>query len=351
MSTRSLRQLQRLLSRSTLSTCPSAAPIVKTAPIASRIRSISEQIKPFSTTKMQSAQNNPDFKLDKLFDVKDRVVVITGGGSGIGLMATQAFAVNGAKVYIIGRTKEKLETVANEYSKGISGQIIPIQGDISKKDEIARLYEEIKKREKCVCVLVNNAGISSNTLQTEASSAEEMKKNLFDNSDANFEDWVDTYRTNVPQCYFMTTAFLPLLQASSDHHHGYSGCVINVCSISGIVKTAQHHFAYNSSKAAVIHLTKMLGWEIANNGLKIRVNSLAPGVFPSEMTAGGESGDNQKSEIPKENFDCKVPANRPGRDVDMAQGMVYLAANQYVNGQTIVIDGGYVLKTGSASSG
>ncbi|PSK59254.1 Rhamnolipids biosynthesis 3-oxoacyl [Elsinoe australis] len=297
---------------------------------------------------MQSAQNNPEFQLDKLFNVKDRVVVVTGGGSGIGLMATQAFAVNGAKVYIIGRTLEKLGTVAKEYSKGISGQIIPLQGDISKKDDIARLYEEIKKREKCVCVLVNNAGISSNTLQTEAKSAEEMKSNLFDNKDSNVEDWVDTYRTNVPQCYFMTTAFLPLLQASSDHQYGYSGCVINVCSISGIVKTAQHHFAYNASKAAVIHLTKMLSWEIANNGLKIRVNSIAPGVFPSEMTAGGESGDNQKSEIPKENFEGKVPANRPGNDRDMAQGMVFVAANQYLNGQTIVIDGGYVIKAGSA---
>lgn len=56
---------------------------------------------------------------------------------------------------------------------------------------------------------------------------------------------------------------------------------------------------YNASKAAVIHLTKMLGFEIANNGLKVRVNSIAPGVFPSEMTTS-ESGDNQKSEIPKE---------------------------------------------------
>ncbi|KAF2156986.1 NAD(P)-binding protein [Myriangium duriaei CBS 260.36] len=296
---------------------------------------------------ISSPNNNNDFKLDNLFDVKDRVVVITGGGSGIGLMATQAFAVNGAKVYIIGRTLEKLETVAKTYGKDVPGQIIPLQGDISDKKDIARLYEEIKKREKCVCVLINNAGISSNTLQTEAKSAEEMKANLFDNEDSNIEDWVDTYRTNVPQCFFMTTAFLPLLRASTEHHKGYSGCVINVCSISGIVKTAQHHFAYNASKAAVIHLTKMLGWEIANNGLKIRVNSIAPGVFPSEMTSD-TTHDNQKSEIPKEKFEGKVPADRPGNDKDMAQGMLFVTANQYINGQTIVIDGGYVLKAGSA---
>lgn len=91
----------------------------------------------------------------------------------------------------------------------------------------------------------------------------------------------------------------------------------------------------------------MLGWEIAKNGLKIRVNSIAPGVFPSEMTAG-ESGEDQKSEIPKEKFEGKVPADRPGNDRDMGNGMLFVASNQYVNGQTIVIDGGYVLKYGSA---
>ena len=82
----------------------------------------------------------------------------------------------------------------------------------------------------------------------------------------------------------MTMAFLPLLQAASEHQHGFSGTVINMCSISGIVKTAQHHFAYNASKAAVIHLTKMLGFEIGNNGLKVRVNSIAPGMYSIAST-------------------------------------------------------------------
>lgn len=77
-----------------------------------------------------------------------------------------------------------------------------------------------------------------------------MKESLFDNKDSTIEDWVDTYKTNVPQIFFMTTAFLPLLNKATEHQHGYSGCVINICSISGIVKTAQHHFAYNASKAA-----------------------------------------------------------------------------------------------------
>lgn len=68
---------------------------------------------------MSSPTNNDQFKASNLFDVKGRVVVVSGGGSGIGLMATQAFAVNGAKVYIIGRTLEKLQTVAETYGKDV----------------------------------------------------------------------------------------------------------------------------------------------------------------------------------------------------------------------------------------
>jgi len=194
-------------------------------------------------------------------------------------MATQALAVNGAKVYVVGRTEEKLERVAETYGKNAPGQIIPITCDITKKEEIASLYDQIAQKEKCVCILVNNAGISGKTFQTEASSADEMKQNMFDHGDATFQDWADVYQTNVTSCYFMMTAFLPLLQKSTEHQHGYSGTIINICSISGQVKTMQHHAQYNASKAALIHLNRMMANEIAQNGLKIRVNSIAPGEF------------------------------------------------------------------------
>lgn len=105
-------------------------------------------------------------------------------------------------MYIIGRTLEKLQTVAETYGKNVAGQIIPLQGDISKKDDIARMYEEIKSKEKCVCILINNAGISSNTVQTEASSADEMRKNCFEDEKNSFDDWVDTYRTNGEDHFF-----------------------------------------------------------------------------------------------------------------------------------------------------
>jgi len=291
------------------------------------------------------SNTNSNFLLSEVFNVKGRVALVTGGGSGIGLMATQALAVNGAKVYIVGRTEEKLENVIKSHGENIAGEIIPITADITSKNEIAKLVKEIESKEGHLSILINNAGIAGNTQQTEAKTAEEMKKNLFDDDSSTFDDWTNTYRTNVPQLFFMTTAFLPLLQKATEREHGYSSTVINISSISGIVQSSQHHFGYNASKAAAIHLTKMLASEIASNGLKIRINSIAPGVFPSEMTAG-ESGEDQKSHIEKEKYE-KVPAKRPGKDQDMAGAVLFVATNQYLNGQTVAVDGGYILHAGA----
>jgi NAD(P)-dependent dehydrogenase (short-subunit alcohol dehydrogenase family) len=90
---------------------------------------------------------------------------------------------------------------------------------------------------------------------------------------------------------------------------------------------------------------QMLSFEIANNGLKIRVNSIAPGVFPSEMAAG-DSDDKQKSSIPKEQFEGKIPAGRPGKDTEIGSAALFIVTNQYLNGQTIPVDGGYIIAHG-----
>jgi len=233
-----------------------------------------------------------DFKLEEVFNVKGKVALVTGttstlncfafqklinlvgGGSGIGLMVTQALAVNGAKVYIVGRTEDKLDRVAKTYGKDMSGQIIPIVADVSNKVGIVKLVAQVEDREKHLHVLINNAGISEKTFQTEASTSLGMKNNLFDHGEAKFEYWLNEYRTNVAGAYFMTMAFLPLLQRAAEQDHGYSSAVINISSVSGMVKTAQHYFSYNPNKAAAIHLTRMMANEIVANVLKIRVNSI-----------------------------------------------------------------------------
>ncbi|EWZ39014.1 gluconate 5-dehydrogenase [Fusarium oxysporum f. sp. radicis-lycopersici 26381] len=350
------RQFLRLGSRSFLA--PSlrlTTPFVRSSCITTSnqlrtFQSSSRKDLQYTTTKMSGTQpasggEHRDFSRDALFDLSGKVALVTGGGSGIGLMATQALAVNGAKVYITGRTKEKLDTVVEKYGKNIAGEIIPIQADVGNKEGIQKLYEEYSSRENCLCILVNNAGISSNSFQVEADSAQEMKENLFDNKDATFEDWNSTYNTNVTGLYFTTAAFLPLLQKSSEKHQGWSSTVINISSISGLIQKSQHHFAYNASKGAAVHLTRMLAAEIVSNKLKIRVNGIAPGVFPSEMTTDG-SDEAQKSFIPKEKYAEKVPAGRAGKDQDMAATVLFFATNQYLVGQTVAVDGGYTIAAG-----
>jgi NAD(P)-dependent dehydrogenase (short-subunit alcohol dehydrogenase family) len=142
----------------------------------------------------------------------------------------------------------------------------------------------------------------------------------------------------------MTTAFLPLLQKSTELHHGWSGTVINITSIAGLLRTSAGHFTYGVSKSALIHLNKLLSVEIAQAGLKIRVNNIAPGLFPSEMTTEGSGGD-QKSQIPKEEKE-ELPSGRPGHDRDMAAAVLFCAGCQYLNGQTIPVDGGKLIQVG-----
>lgn len=79
----------------------------------------------------------------------------------------------------------------------------------------------------------------------------------------------------------MATAFVPLLQKGTERTKGWSSTIINISSISGIIRVTQGHPSYNSSKGAIVHLNKMLATEIQACGLKIRVNAIAPGVFPS----------------------------------------------------------------------
>ncbi|KAF2749027.1 short chain dehydrogenase/reductase family [Sporormia fimetaria CBS 119925] len=288
--------------------------------------------------------NNQDLELGNLFNVKDKVALVTGGGSGIGLMITQALAVNGAKVYIVGRTKEKLDRVVEVHGKGIAGQIIPFVGDVSTKEGVQNILKEMESREQYLDILVNNAGIAPGKADTSGEkTAEEARKEFFDSTE--LSQWTDVYQTNVVGPFLMTTAFLPMLQKSTEKHYGWSGTVVNITSISGTVRISQGHFSYNASKGAEIHLNKMLAAEVAKAGLKIRINSIAPGVFPSEMTTQ-ESDENQKSQMPKEKKEG-LPSQRPGNDRDMAAAILFAVSCQYLNGQSIAVDGGYLIQAGT----
>lgn len=150
-----------------------------------------------------AAASHADLNRNNLFNLKGRVALVTGGGTGIGLMITQALAVNGAKVYITSRNPEKLERVVETYGKDIEGEIIPLKGfDVTDKPHISKLVKEIESREKCLCILVNNAGISSNSVNTDVDTATELKKELFEDDKNNFDDWTSVFTTNVSSIYF-----------------------------------------------------------------------------------------------------------------------------------------------------
>ena len=109
------------------------------------------------------------------------------------------------------------------------------------------------------------------------------------------------------------------------------------------MRNAQGHFSYNAAKGATVHLAKLMSSEFEK--ANVRVNSIAPGYFPSEMTMK-ESDDKQKTHMPHEKVQEKghVPAQRPGSDEEMAQAVIFLTKNMYVNGEIIAVDGG-VLNT------
>ncbi|KAF2722458.1 NAD(P)-binding protein [Polychaeton citri CBS 116435] len=285
------------------------------------------------------------FHAHKLFDCSKFVAVVTGGATGIGLMITQALAANGAKVYIVGRRVEALENAAKTHCPKQSGQghgeIIPLGPcDVTSKDDLERIVTELGEKEKYINLLVCNAGVAGPKAEPEHEDARDLKQKLWENESV--EEWNGTYNTNVTSVYFTTVAFLPLLQAGITPKgplNRFASSVIVTSSMSGMMRHAQGHFSYNAAKAATVHLTKLMSAEFQRTW--IRVNSIAPGYFPSEMTAKS-SDEKNKSGVPDETAQEKghVPAMRLGRDEEMGMTALFLAKNEYINGEIIAVDGG-----------
>ncbi|KIJ17718.1 hypothetical protein PAXINDRAFT_111240 [Paxillus involutus ATCC 200175] len=291
-----------------------------------------------------------DFKLEKLYDLTGLIALVTGGGTGIGLMISQGLAANGARVYITGRRLEVLQSVTEAWNKNkqdTMGNMIALKMDTTDKEEIQQAVEKLRADEGKLHILVNNAGQCgpsspelNNPSPSAAKKADELSQYLF--AQESFDQWSALYSVNTFSIYFMTVAFLDLLDKGSQDKPGFTSSVINITSISGFMKLAQRHFCYNSSKAAASHLTKMLSTEFALRGIQVRVNAIAPGVYESEMTHGIISGQEATDAVGMPVV--SVPAKRPGTAAEMAGTAVYLAsaAAAYMNGQELVIDGGYL---------
>jgi NAD(P)-dependent dehydrogenase (short-subunit alcohol dehydrogenase family) len=211
---------------------------------------------------------------------------------------------------------------------------------VTSKEDLDKLQKEFLEREKSLDLFIANAGISGPKAPPESRDASKIQDTLWNKE--SFEDWSAVLNTNVSGVYFSTVAFLPLLQKALHAHdrpHLSPSCII-ISSMSGIMRDAQGHFSYNAAKGATVHLSRLMSSEFEKTG--IRVNSIAPGYFPSEMTTG-ESDEANKSGMPREKVKNKgheVPMGRAGADEEMAQTVLFLARNRYVNGEVIAVDGG-----------
>ena len=251
--------------------------------------------------------------MQDFFSIGGKAALITGGSRGIGLMIARSYVERGAIVYISSRKAAVCENVASELSK--LGTCIALPADLSRMDEVERVANELKKREKKLDVLINNAGA------TWGSTIDNFPE----------KGWDKVMDLNVKSIFFLTQALLPLLDKAANVDD--PARVINIGSIDGLHLSLFDNFSYSASKAALHHLTKMTASHLASRN--ITVNAIAPGPFATPMMAPmiEKMGNEIKAEI---------PLDRLGEAADIAGVAVFLSAraSAYITGTVIPVDGG-----------
>jgi NAD(P)-dependent dehydrogenase (short-subunit alcohol dehydrogenase family) len=248
-----------------------------------------------------------------LFDLSGKTAVVTGGSRGIGLMMARGLLRAGARVYISSRKADACAEAAEELSQ--YGPVQAVPADLSAEPECLRLAAEVGEREQAVNVLFNNAGAT-------------WGAPLADYPVAAWDKVVDL---NLKAPFFLTRAFLPLLEAAGTDED--PARVINIGSIDGLRVPPFPTYAYSASKAGLHHMTRVLARELGPR--RITVNAVAPGPFESKMMAA-------TLETFGDAIADAAPLRRIGRPDDMAGVAVYLAsrAGAYVTGAVIPVDGG-----------
>lgn len=251
-------------------------------------------------------------KINDLFSVAGKTVVITGGSRGIGEMIARAYVENGARVILTSRKAADVEGLAAKL--GAAATAIP--ADLSQMDEIDRFAAEVARVTDKVHVLFNNAGASWGGAFDEFPEV----------------GWDKVMDLNVKSVFFLSQRLIGLLEAAATPAD--TARIINIGSIDGQHVSPIETYSYAASKAAVLHLTRMMAKNLA--GRNIQVNAIAPGYFPSKMTApiAGEINNNALK---------STPMARWGTTEDMAGVALFLGsrASGYLCGATITADGGY----------
>jgi NAD(P)-dependent dehydrogenase (short-subunit alcohol dehydrogenase family) len=244
-------------------------------------------------------------------ELKDKVVIVTGGTSGIGRAAARSFAERGAKVIITGRRAGPLKEAMNDHPN-----IAGLTADVSVPADAARTINETLNAWGRVDILVNNAGAGA----------------ILPMADATAEKIASIFAVNVLGPSLLSAAALPYLAATK-------GAIVNVSSTLGHKPTAGlSHYA--ASKAALDHLTRCWALELAPQG--VRVNAVAAGPTETGALTGMMGLSPEQAEAVKERERERIPLKRRGYPEEVARWIVSLAdpASEWVTGQVITVDGG-----------
>ena len=238
-------------------------------------------------------------------------VLITGASGGIGSALALAFAERGYGVAMQYHSREQAarETAERICSGGGTAEIFI--ADISREDEVEALFDAAESRLGFLGVLVNNAAIS--------------QKGLF--TDLTLEEWNRIFAVNCTGAFLCSRRVLPEMIRRKE------GCILNISSMWGQVG-ASCEAAYSASKAALIGLTQALAKEEGPSG--IRVNCIAPGVIGTAMNA----------DLSEEDWAAlreETPLGRIGTPEEVAQAALLLAENRFITGQTLGVNGGFVI--------
>jgi NAD(P)-dependent dehydrogenase (short-subunit alcohol dehydrogenase family) len=241
--------------------------------------------------------------------LKDKVAIITGGGSGIGKAIAMAFVREGANVVIAGRDKKKLDLAAAE----IGGSCLPISTDVNNVNEINRLVSAAVERFQRINILVNNAAVLM------PGTAESLSEHDFD----------QTFNINVRGLWMMSRAVLPHMRAAG------KGSIINIGSVLSLLG-ARNRVAYAASKGAVAAMTRAMALDHAAEN--IRVNCISPGIVETEMVARFNTDESLRRQRV-----AMHPMGRFGQPADVASAAVFLASDEsgWNTGTILTVDGGY----------
>ncbi|WVO14340.1 hypothetical protein L204_101972 [Cryptococcus depauperatus] len=271
-----------------------------------------------------------DFKSflnSQLFSVKDKVCIVTGGGTGIGKGMAIALVLNGAKVFIVGRRFHIVENTAKEINAAVAesqngGEAIPVEGDIVTKQGVSDIYDKISAQTDKCSDLNDPVG---------------LEEQLWSIEDSDFANMTAVHCAGP---YFMAVKFIPLFKKSS------SPSVCNITSLAAhFFNRACCEYSYGQSKAAEAHLTRLMAAGLLPYG--IRCNSVCPGLFKSQLTTGSTGEDGQLWPPMQNAVNDAIPAKRAGKWEEIAGAVLMLAspAGQYFNDAELVIDAGWRLNS------